>query len=614
LRSCFGAAVSTSLLAHLRRNAAAYCALLLGLLVTAGATSYVQRGVDLRREQLFEDAVADGTVALQLRMDMYQAMLLGTRGVFSGSQEVERREFRAYTESLEVSQRFPGIQSIGFAEWLREEELPEHEAQMRSEGFPRYSVKPRLERPYHAVIVMVEPFDERNIRVFGFDTLSEPVRHAALQRALETGLPAATGKVRLLSEEGEEDLQAGFVLYVPLYDKPEPTTSEERHERLRGFVFGAFRMKDLVEGLRFPGFQSTIDLDIYDGMEAHEHDLLFASHTEHPSRQEGVLRSQLTLSVAGAPWTLVFTTRPAFLEGTRSNHPTTVALGGLLMSLLVFLVTRSQVNARASAERASAEQQRLASEAQAAVRIRDEFLSVAAHELRTPLTSLKLQLQLLFRQLHQKEPLDLSRLERGVETCERQMTRLTKLVDNLLDVSRLSSGRMELQLESLELGELVRELARRFEMEAQTVNVRLEVDAPVPMTGRWDRLRLEQVITNLLSNALKYGHGAPVDVHVRGDEHQARLEVRDRGIGIAPEDAERVFDRFERAVSSRHYGGLGLGLFITRQLVEAHGGHIFLESHPGEGTTFIVVLPRAGPDAGAEKPPRPPEPAGPPLH
>ncbi|MCP3168118.1 CHASE domain-containing protein [Myxococcus qinghaiensis] len=607
--------MSTSLLAHLRRNAAAYCALLLGLLVTAGATSYVQRGVDLRREQLFEDAVADGTVALQLRMDMYQAMLLGTRGVFSGSQEVERREFRAYTESLEVSQRFPGIQCIGFAEWLRGDALAEHEARMRAEGLPEYRVRPRLERPYHAVIAMVEPFDARNARALGYDMLSESVRHAAIQRALETGLPAATGKVRLVSElEGDRDVQAGFVLYVPLFEKPEPTTSEERHARIQGFVFGAFRMRDLVEGMRFPGFRSTIDLAIYDGAEAHEHDLLFASHTEHPSLQERVLRSQLTLSVAGAPWTLVFTTRPAFFEGTRSSHPTTVALGGLLMSLLVFLVTRSQVNARASAERASAEQQRLASEAQAAVRIRDEFLSVAAHELRTPLTSLKLQLQLLFRQIHQKEPLDLSRLERGVETCERQMTRLTKLVDNLLDVSRLSSGRMELQLESLELGELVRELARRFEMEAQTVNVRLEVDAPAPMTGRWDRLRLEQVITNLLSNALKYGHGAPVDVHVRGDEHEARLEVRDRGIGIAAEDAERVFDRFERAVSSRHYGGLGLGLFITRQLVEAHGGHIFLESHPGEGTTFVVVLPRAGPDAGAAKPPRPPDPPGPPLH
>ncbi|MCP3059074.1 CHASE domain-containing protein [Myxococcus sp. K38C18041901] len=586
--------MSTSLASHVRRNAAALLALLMGLLITAGATTYIQRGVDLRREQLFEDATQDGSVALQQRLDVYQAMLLGTRGVFTGSEAVERREFRAYTESLEVRQRYPGIQAIGLARWLRQDELPRHEARMRAEGFSAYRVWPEQARAHHAVVDLVEPFDVNNIRVLGFDVLSEPARRVALERAMRSGLPTATGKVQLVSEPAGQAGQEGFVIYVPLYaGMVEPTTPQARGERLEGFVFGAFRMKDFVEGLRFPGFQSTIDLTLYDGATVSEPARLYSSLPGAPDA--GGLQQRLTVQVAGVPWTLVFNTREAFMTGTRSSHPTTVAGGGLLMSLLLFLVTRSQVNARAHAEQASAEHRRLADEAQAAVRVRDEFLSVAAHELRTPITSLKLQLQLLFRQLRQPGPLDTERLERGVETCERQTTRLTKLVDSLLDVARLSSGRMELQLEDVELGELVRELARRFEMEAQSAGVRLEVDAPEPMTGRWDRLRLEQVLTNLMSNALKYGHGAPVDVRVLGDVELARVEVRDRGIGIAPEDAARVFDRFERAVSSRHYGGLGLGLFITRQLVEAHGGRIFLESHPGEGTTFIVHLPRAGP-------------------
>nr|BDT38128.1 CHASE domain-containing protein [Myxococcus sp. MH1] len=586
--------MSTSLASHVRRNAAALLALLMGLLVTAGATTYIRRGVSLRRQQLFDDATADGSVALLQRLDVYQAMLLGTRGVFTGSEAVERREFRAYTESLEVRQRYPGIQAVGLARWLSRDELARHEARMRQEGFPQYRVWPEDAREHHAVVDLVEPFDVNNLRVLGFDIMSEPARRAALERAMRSGLPAATGKVQLVSEPVDQVAQAGFVIYVPLYaGMVEPTTPQARGERLEGFVFGAFRMKDFVEGLRFQGFQSTIDLTIYDGATVSEPARLYTSHPGAPDA--GGLRQQLTVQVAGVPWTLVFTTREAFMRGTRSSHPFTVAGGGLLMSLLLFLVTRAQVNARALAEQASAEHRRLADEAQAAVRVRDEFLSVAAHELRTPLTSLKLQLQLLFRQLRQPGPLDAERLERGVETCERQTTRLTKLVDSLLDVARLSSGRMELQLEDVELGELVRELARRFEAEAQAAGVRLEVDAPEPMTGRWDRLRLEQVLTNLMSNALKYGHGAPVDVRVRGDAELARVEVQDRGIGIAPEDAARVFDRFERAVSSRHYGGLGLGLFITRQLVEAHGGRILLESRPGEGSTFIVHLPRAGP-------------------
>ncbi|WP_233278085.1 CHASE domain-containing protein [Myxococcus stipitatus] len=586
---------------HPRRNAPALGALLMGLLITAVATAYVQRGVDLRREQRFENAVQDGTAALLQRMDMYQAMLLGTRGVFSGSQKVERPEFRAYVESLEAKQRYPGIQSIGFAQWLRRDSLARHEAQTRAEGLPGYQVRPTGSRPEYAVVVMLEPFNPRNAALLGLDVLAEPAQQPALRRAMESGQPSATGLVWQAPVVGETpEARAGFLVYVPLYSHPEPRTPEARRAQLEGFVFGAFDMRDLVEGLRFQGFQTIIDLDIYDGMEVREAALLYTSSRPRPAAgpRRGALNEQLTVHIDGAPWTLVFTTRPSFLEVTRSTHPATVAGCGLVMSLLLFLVTRAQVNARASAEQASVEQQRLASEAQAAVRVRDEFLSVAAHELRTPLTSLKLQLQLLFRQLHQDGPLDTERLERGVETCERQMTRLTKLVDSLLDVSRLSSGRMELQLEPLELGELVREMARRFEMEAQAAGVRLDVDTPQPVTGRWDRLRLEQVITNLMSNALKYGHGSPVDVRVRGDEHEARLEVQDRGIGIAPEDAGRVFDRFERAVSSRHYGGLGLGLFITRQLVEAHGGSISLESTPGQGTTFIVHLPRAGRSGG----------------
>ncbi|QSQ12484.1 CHASE domain-containing protein [Myxococcus landrumensis] len=589
-------AVPTPLPLHPRRTAPALGALLMGLLITAVATAYVQRGVDLRREQRFENAVQDGTAALLQRMDMYQAMLLGTRGVFSGSQKVEPSEFRAYVESLEARQRYPGIQSIGFAQWLGRDDVARHEAQTRAEGLPSYQVRPTGSRPEYAVIVMLEPFNPRNAALLGLDVLSEPAQQAALQRAMESGQPSATGLVWQAPVAGEApEARAGFLVYVPLYARPEPRTPEARRAQLEGFVFGAFDMRDLVEGLRFQGFQTIIDLDIYDGTEVREATLLYTSSRPRPAAgpRRGALNEQLTVHVAGAPWTLVFTTREAFLDVTRSTHPATVAGGGLVMSLLLFLVTRAQVNARASAEQAGLEQQRLASEAQAAVRVRDEFLSVAAHELRTPLTSLKLQLQLLFRQLHQEGPLDTERLERGVETCERQMTRLTKLVDSLLDVSRLSSGKMELQLEPLELGELVREMARRFEMEAQAAGVRLDVDTPQPVTGRWDRLRLEQVITNLMSNALKYGHGAPVDVRVRGDEREARLEVQDRGIGIAPEDAGRVFDRFERAVSSRHYGGLGLGLFITRQLVEAHGGSIFLESTPGQGTTFIVHLPRA---------------------
>jgi signal transduction histidine kinase len=599
---------------HLRRNAAAYCALLVGLLITGVATAYVSRDLQERRERRFEEAVRDGTVSLRQRMDTYQAMLLGTRGLFSSSQRVERGEFHAYVESLELRQRYPGIQGIGFTQWLEPGQREAHVAGVRAEGLSDYHLWPSGEREAYTAVVFLEPLDARNRRALGYDMFSEPIRQAAMRRAMETGLPSASGGVRLVQEQAADaGAQSGFLLYVPVYHGAEPPTPERRRERLRGFVYAPFRMGDLVEGLRFPGFQSTIDLDIHDGAEPLPERTLFSSRAPAAAGAP-MFRTVVPLEVAGRPWTLVFTAREAFISRNTSSQFITALVGGLLVTLLLFLITRSQVNARAAAEAASVEQQRLASEAQAAVRVRDEFLGVAAHELRTPLTSLKLQLQLLYRQLRQGATRDPERMHRAVDSCERQTTRLSQLVDSLLDVSRLSRGRLELHPEALELGEVVRELVRRFETEARLAGVRLTVDAPHPVPGRWDRLRLEQVLTNLVSNALKYGRGAPVDVRVRDQGEHASVEVQDRGIGIAPEDAQRIFERFERAVSSRHYGGLGLGLFITRQLVEALGGHISLESHPGQGSTFTVLLPRASPSPDAPEQPPPAEPPEAPLH
>ncbi|WP_164019896.1 CHASE domain-containing protein [Pyxidicoccus trucidator] len=603
---------------HLRRNAAAYGALLVGLAITVVAALYVQRSLEDRRNRRFDEAVRDGTLGLQQRLDMYQAMLLGTRGLFSSSQRVERDEFHAYVESLELRRRYPGILGIGFAQWLEPGELEAHVDQARREGLTDYHLWPEGERAEYTAIVFLEPLDARNRRAIGYDMFSEPTRQEAMRRALETALPAASGRVRLVQEH-EEDArpQAGFLLYVPVYEAAPPATPEARRASLRGFVYAPFRMGDLVEGLRFPGSYGTVDLEIYDGAEARPEAALISSRNGGQPWEEGLrlgLRREVPISVAGRSWTLVFTAREAFLERNSRVQLGTVVFSGLLVTLLLFLMTRAQVKARAAAEAASVEQQRLASEAQVAVRVRDEFLGVAAHELRTPLTSLKLQLQLLYRQLRQDGPADAGRLERGVASCERQTTRLSQLVDSLLDVSRLMHGRLELRLEALELGEVVHELVRRFETDAQAAGVLLTVDAPRPVPGRWDRLRLEQVLTNLVSNALKYGHGAPVQVHVRGEGAHVYLEVKDQGIGIAPEDARRIFGRFERAVSSRNYGGLGLGLFITRQLVEALGGTISVESLPGQGSTFTVRLPAttAGEDAKGEAAAS--EPSRAPLH
>ncbi|MFP2932793.1 ATP-binding protein [Pyxidicoccus sp. 3LG] len=228
-----------------------------------------------------------------------------------------------------------------------------------------------------------------------------------------------------------------------------------------------------------------------------------------------------------------------------------------------------------------------------AVRLRDEFISVASHELRTPLTPITLKVQALRRHARSAPAgsLPVDKVEPVLEAVSLQVKRLTRLVDDLLEVSRISAGHLEVHPEPMELTALLREVTTSLEPECTRAGCRLVLHAPLAVTGHWDRPRLEQVLNNLLSNALKYGAGRPIHVRAEAVGRDAVITVRDEGIGITPEALPRVFGKFERAVSERHYGGLGLGLFIARQLVEAHGGTIRVESQPGQGACFEVVLP-----------------------
>jgi PAS domain S-box-containing protein len=233
-----------------------------------------------------------------------------------------------------------------------------------------------------------------------------------------------------------------------------------------------------------------------------------------------------------------------------------------------------------------------------AVRARDEFLAVASHELRTPLTSLGLQLDAL-RIALAREPLDVGRLRARAQTARRQADRLGTLVSELLDVSRCAEVDVSVDPEDGDLVRCARTLVERVAPDALRAGCALALVAPEAVRARFDPLRLEQALTHVLGNAIKYGAGRPVDVVVERSADRARVVVRDHGIGLDPQERERIFERFERAVSSRHYGGLGLGLFLARRIVEAHDGTISVESAPGEGATFAVELPVAGPRATA---------------
>ena len=233
-------------------------------------------------------------------------------------------------------------------------------------------------------------------------------------------------------------------------------------------------------------------------------------------------------------------------------------------------------------------------ELQRAVRVRDDFMSMVSHELRTPLNTLYLETQV--RKMHlakgNLKPFTAEQLPTLIERDQRQIQNMVRLIDDMLDVTRLRRDALSIRPKPFDLSTLARRVIDNLAQQADAAGSPIALDAPFAVPGVWDEFRIEQVLTNLLTNALRYGGGKPVQVEVAQNEGLATMSVRDCGIGVAEADQERIFEQFERTDDSRkHAAGLGLGLYITREIVRAHGGTIALESVAGEGSLFKVTLP-----------------------
>lgn len=236
---------------------------------------------------------------------------------------------------------------------------------------------------------------------------------------------------------------------------------------------------------------------------------------------------------------------------------------------------------------------RLYDKATQAIQLRDEFLSISSHELRTPLTPLKMQIQTLARHIEKGTftTLPEENLKKMVTVADRQVNRLTALVDDLLDVSRISSGKLTLNLEDVDLAQLIKEVFERYQPQIQSAKSELSMKLMNSLVTSVDKLRIEQVLINLLTNALKYAPGSPITVSLAEVGGSAEIKITDKGPGISEADQKRIFGRFERVTNATSQTGLGLGLYIVNQIVNAHGGTIRVESSTGQGSSFIISIP-----------------------
>ena len=575
------------------------------------AANYVAESARERDQLRFEAAAQQAHEAIRDRVEGYIALLRATSGLFAAVPEVDRDLFRAYVERLELKRRYPGLHGIGFSKRIRPEEMETLPARMAAQGFPafrRWPEHPGLEK--HAVLYL-EPQDEKNVGTLGFDMSADPVRLAAMERARDTGLGESSGKVAIVQDLDPEP-RAGFLVFIPVYAGGRiPETIEERRQALEGFVYAPFGADDLMWGIFGGETPRNIQIEIYDGGQVREDALMQrsggaapADARPDPNRLPVTLRefsSHSTFDMAGRVWTIQFRSGPHFPRDAAWRFVPVVLVGGLVAASLLFLVTRGQVRAREQAEALAMDNAMLyrqaegaRAEAEVANRAKDEFLATLSHELRTPLTAI-----LGWTRILRKENVDEPTRTRGLEVIERNVQAQTRLIEDVLDVSRIITGKMQINVRRVEMPAVIDAAIEsvRPAAEAKKIEVVPVMEGQASIMG--DGERLQQVVWNLLSNAIKFtpaGGRIEVRLATRGDE--VDLEVTDSGKGIPAEFLPYVFDRFRQADSSstRTHGGLGIGLALVRHLVELHGGSVEARS-PGEGqgATFAISLPVAGP-------------------
>lgn len=609
--------------------------LIIGLASSAAASYLLSRAAFARDQERFESIAARTGDAILDRMDTYTGMLGSAAGLFAAHESVTREQFHAFVQRLELQRRYPGIQGIGFTRRLLPHEVAPFVESQRADPdgvAPQFNVWPDTPRDEYHTIVFLEPLDARNLAAIGYDMFTDPVRREAMERARDTGLPAASGRVTLV-QEIDRDVQAGFLIYVPVYRTPRvPETVEERREGLVGFVYSPFRTSDLLEGIFGAEPRPRIHFRLYDGEQPAPEAMMYDSARPRvvgggPPEPEGRFAATMPLHIAGRRFSVTITSRPAFeFASARSLVPPIFAAGAGVTLVLAGLAW-SQARARAAAERFAAEtrsererieglNQRLAAANAELARQRESLETMVAqrtkeletsHErLRTTerlaalgtlsaglghdMGNLLLPARIRLDSLAAMDlPPDAAEEIAAIRKVLEYLGRMTNGL-RMLSVDPETSGAagdvVELGAWWREVGPLCRDvLPSHVTLESRFPDQPLRVVASRP--------GLTQAVFNLIQNAADVMHGREsgrVEVRAEAgkDGQIVRLSVSDDGPGMTPEVQRRVFEPFFTTKTRRLSTGLGLPLVLG--LVQRAGGRVDVESAPGKGTTFTLVL------------------------
>ncbi len=613
---------------HLRRAAVAYAVLLVALMLTILAYYYVRQNVEASVRDQFDETVRAAQDAIDRQMNSYVEAMLGSRGLFYASNSVEEGEWDDYASGIDLQERYEGMQILGYAERVDPADKDDVEEQLaeslRDEGLgDRSGLHPEGERPEYFPLTFVEPLDEVNGSLLGYDAYSDPAYRAVMDRARDTGQAQATGKVYVLTEapggsRADLALEPGLVVYLPVYRRGRSVDDVDQRQRaLEGYVVAYLEAEGLLRGT-LESFDPSIDFEIYDGEDLAPNSLLYdddgvlrAGESQEPAGFFGTIGmfadslaggsggSKLSdlrqIDLAGREYDLYFEALPgASGEGGSRLLPLFVLLSGLVVSLLLFGTTFMLVRSRLRAEKAGRDLEDANHELESTNRELEAFSYSVSHDLRAPLRSIDGFSQILVEDYADEiddEGKDyLGRVRAGSQ-------RMGRLIDDILGLSRVTRGNMERK--RLDLGALAEEVAEELrEARPEREDERkVEFSAQKGLEVWGDPKLLRVALVNLIGNAWKFTEKSPEAYIEFGLSEKLSYKgrvpvyyVRDNGAGFDMAYAGKLFGAFQRLHGEDEFEGTGIGLATVQRVVHRHGGRIWAEGEVDRGATFYFTL------------------------
>ena len=560
----------------------AWLVLALSLAVTALGWWLSSQAIEKRANDRFTFEVREAQARIQTRIKQYEQLLRGGVALFDANDNVTRQTWRTYVDTLNLQSELPGVQGFAFAQKVDAGALAEHEASIRAEGFGDYAVSPPGSRDLYFPITLIEPFDARNQRAFGFDMYSEPVRRQAMNRAMATGLATVSGLVQL-KQEDQGSARPGFLIYLPVYYPGfDLNTETGRQQAIRGFVYSPFRAADLMQNVlgveRIP-----LHFELFDSESLTQESLIYDSEPDPEQRERaGKFNHTHTVVVpielSGRTWTARFESAPELDRDIHSVLPNLILIAGGLIDLLLFLTIYSLVQQRKK---------------QSVNQAKNMFLASMSHEIRTPLNAI-IGLNGLLKDKAQ-DPESMEYLEQIQDSSKDLMG----MLNDVLTFTQLESGSVKADSVEFSVRKQVSEVIAQYgkKAAAKGIALQLDIDPMTPNRVLGDPARYVQVLSNLLSNAIKFSDRGVVQVKVQPESIDpqnslVRTEVRDQGPGFDMRNLDRLLKPFEQAdnSSTRRHGGTGLGLSVCTRLCALMGGRLTVESTIGQGSVFAFTV------------------------